>query len=151
MRARYIGGGSDLERLDRQHVFLSAVIRQASSNGLLTNPVKLYDVLSQVAKALTVDAGLSGDGLKQFLLSLQRLKPSAVRFYTVPNAPRGDNENVVWVQKSATPLWRAMIDDTAYAPKSSASSSSAAPTASTGSAAPRPATAGSAADTRCLT
>lgn len=153
VRARYIGGGSDLERLDRQHVFLSAVIRQASSSGLLTNPVKLYDVLSQVAKALTVDAGLSGDGLKQFLLSLQGLKPSAVRFYTVPNAPRGDNENVVWVQKSATPMWRAMIDDTAYPPKASASSasSSAAPTTSAGSATPRPSTVGSAADTRCLT
>ncbi len=115
----------------------------------LTNPVTLYDVLSQVAKALTVDAGLSGDGLKQFLLSLQGLTPSAVRFYTVPNAPRGDNENVVWVQKSAKPLWRAMIDDTAYPPRSSAATAAPTPSASA-SVTPRPSAAGSAADTRCL-
>jgi LCP family protein required for cell wall assembly len=153
VRARYIGNGSDLERLDRQHKFLAAVIREASSTGLLTSPVKLFDVLSEVAKALTVDAGLSGDGLQQFLLSLQGLKPSDVRFYTVPVEARpGDRANVVWVSKDANKMWKAMLQDTAYPPKTS----NPKPTA-TGKASPSPsptksasATTGSAADTACL-
>ena len=152
VRARYIGGGSDLERLDRQHKFLAALFRQASSSQLLTNPVRLYDVLSAVATSLTVDAGLSGDGLKQFLLSMQGLKPSQVAFYTVPNAPRGDNENVVWVRKDTDRMWKAMINDTPYAPKAATPSRSAsASTAASSSASPKPATKGTAADTSCLT
>lgn len=117
VRARYIGvARSDLERLDRQHKFLAAMVRQASSAGLLTNPVQLFDVLSQVAKSMTVDAGLSGDHLKQFLLSLQGLKPSDIKFFTVPVAPRGDGANVVWVQKEAKKIWAAMAGDSSYPP-----------------------------------
>ncbi len=63
MRARYIGTGSDLDRLDRQHRFLSAVIREATSSGLLTDPARLSKVLTAVARSMTVDAGLSGDSL----------------------------------------------------------------------------------------
>lgn len=150
VRARYIGDGSDLERLDRQHKFLAAVIRQASSSGLLTNPVRLFNVLSQVAKALTVDAGLSGDGLQQFLLSLQGLKPSDVRFYTVPVAARpGDRANVIWVEEDANKMWKAMIRDTAYPRKPTPSatsriSPSPSPTKSAAAAT------GTAADTTCL-
>jgi LCP family protein required for cell wall assembly len=152
MRARYIGQGTDLERLDRQHKFLAAVIRQASSSGLLTDPVRLYNVLSEVAKALTVDPGLSGDGLQQFLLSVQGLKPSDVRFYTVPTVPRGDRANVIWVDKDANKMWKAMIKDTAYPPKTSKPSP-----AGTSKTSPSPsptksssAAAGTAADTTCL-
>ena len=119
VRARYIGNGSDLDRINRQHKFLAAVIRQASAAGLLTNPVRLYNVLSEAAKSMTVDAGLSGDGLQQFLLSLQGLGPSEVRFYTVPVVPRGDGANVIWVRRDADTMWAAMTNDTAYPPVTS--------------------------------
>lgn len=152
MRARYIGQGTDLERLDRQHKFLAAVIRQTTSSGLLTDPVRLYNLLSEVAKALTVDPGLSGDGLQQFLLSVQALKPSDVRFYTVPTVARGDGANLLWVDGDADKLWKAMIKDTAYPPKTGKPSPSA---TSKTSPSPSPtkvvsATTGTAADTTCL-
>ena len=118
-RARYIGNGTDLERIVRQHKLLAAVIRQASSSGLLTDPVRLYNVLSEVAKATTVDPGLSGDGLQQFLLSVEGLKPSDVRFYTVPTVARVDGANLIWVDKDANKMWKAMIKDTAYPAKTS--------------------------------
>ena len=114
VRARHIGDGSDLERIDRQHKFMSAMIREAATAGLLTDPLKLYDVLSSVARSLTVDAGLTGDGLKSFLLSLQGLKPADVMFSTVPNVPRGDGANVVWVAKGAAAIWSAMTHDRPY-------------------------------------
>lgn len=152
MRARYIGQGTDLERLDRQHKFLAAVVRQTSSSGLLTDPVRLYNVLSEVAKALTVDPGLSGDRLQQFLLSVQGLKPSDIRFYTVPTVARGDGANLLWVDKEADRMWKAMTNDTAYPAKvrkptpaaTRAVSPSTKPTKSAS------ATTGTAADTTCL-
>jgi len=125
VRARHIGDGSDLSRIDRQHQFLSAVIRQATSSGLITDPVKLYDVLSKVAQSLTVDTGLSGDSLQEFLLSLQGLKPSAIHFYTVPNASRSDHATVTWVRSGANPMWNAMINDTPYPPRAKGTSSAA--------------------------
>ena len=136
VRARHIGDGSDLSRIDRQHQFMSAVIRQATSAGLITDPVKLYDVLSKVAQSLTVDAGLTGDALQEFLLSLQGLKPSAIRFYTVPNVGRSDHATVEWVRPAAQLMWAAMIKDTAYPAKSKATASSSAGTTSTKSASP---------------
>ena len=157
VRARYIGDGSDLSRLDRQHKFLSAVIRQATTEDLLTNPVRLYDVLTQIAKAMTVDPGLSGDGLQEFLLSLKGLKPGDVRFYTVPVAPRGDGANVIWVTKDANKMWKAMIKDTAYPPHASKPSAIATAATATSRPSASPSTnpgsasvAGTAADTTCL-
>lgn len=116
VRARYIGDGSDITRLDRQHKFLSAAIREASSSGLLTDPGRLYAVLSAIAGSMTVDAGLSGENLRQFLISLDGISPDSVRFYTVPIVPRGDGANVLW-GKGANAMWKAMINDTSYPPK----------------------------------
>jgi LCP family protein required for cell wall assembly len=152
VRARYIGGGSDLERLQRQHAFVGAVIRQATSAGLLANPVRLLDVLTQAARSLTVDPGLSGDRLKSFLLSLEGLKPGDVRFYTVPVVPRNDGANVLWVEKDAQKMWTAMTKDTAYPPRS-ASTSKPKPSTSGPTAPPQPSAsgpAGSAADATCI-
>ena len=117
VRARHIGDGSDLARINRQHKFISSIIRSASSSGLLSSPVKLFQVLSAVTGSLTVDAGLSGDSLKTFLISLQGMSPAAIKFYTVPNTPRNDHENVLWKTADADLMWNAMINDTAYPPK----------------------------------
>jgi LCP family protein required for cell wall assembly len=117
VRARHIGDGSDLSRITRQQKFMSAMVRSVNSAGLLTDPVKLYQVLSAVAGSLTVDSGLSGDALKTFLLSMQGMTPSEIKFYTVPNKSRGDKQNVVWVKPGADAMFAAMKDDTQYPTK----------------------------------
>jgi LCP family protein required for cell wall assembly len=151
VRARHIGDGSDLSRIDRQHQFMSAVIRQATNSGLVTDPLKLYDVLAKVAQSLTVDSGLSGDSLKTFLLSLGGLKPAAIRFYTVPNVGRSDHATVTWVQSGAKAMWSAMIHDTPYpamTPRpTSTSTSTPKPTPSSS---PVGSHASTAADTSCI-
>jgi LCP family protein required for cell wall assembly len=151
VRARHIGNGSDLSRIDRQHQFMSAVIRQATSSGLVTDPLKLYDVLAKVAQSLTVDPGLSGDSLKTFLLSLGGLKPAAIRFYTVPNVGRSDHATVSWVQSGAKAMWSAMIHDTPYpaaAPKPTGTSTST--PKPTPSASPLGSNGSTAADASCI-
>ena len=126
VRARHIPGtgGSDLERIDRQQLFLHDLIQQASDSHLATDPLRLYGVLSKVAGALTVDRGLSGDGLKTFVLSMASIKPSDVSFYTVPWKPHPDGEDVLWITSKADLMWNAMIHDTAYPPAASDSSGS---------------------------
>jgi LCP family protein required for cell wall assembly len=114
-----IGDGSDTSRIDRQQVFMSSVVRTATSAGVLTDPLKLYDVLDSVTKSLTVDKALgSVDALKSLALSLQGLSPRTIKFMTVPWVPRGDGENVVWEQSKADKIWQAFRDDTQYPAKS---------------------------------
>jgi len=115
-----IGDGSDTSRIDRQQVFMSSVVRTATSAGVLTDPLKLYDVLDSVTKSLTVDKALgSVDALKSLALSLQGLSPRAIKFMTVPWVPRGDGENVVWEASKADKIWQAFRDDTPYPAKTS--------------------------------
>ncbi len=111
-----LGDGSDISRIDRQQVFLSSVVRTATSAGLLTNPVKLFSVLNSVTESLTVDKALgSVDALKDLALSMQGLSPKSVKFMTVPWTGRGDGENVVWTS-SADKIWTAFKNDTPYPP-----------------------------------
>ena len=117
VRARNLDPTADIGRVDRQHYFLSALIRTVEGQNLFTNPFKLDSVLSAVTSSLTVDAGLSGDKLKDFVLSLQGLSPSKVAFYTVPTVARGDGENLLWVPAKAELMWQAMIHDTTYPPR----------------------------------
>lgn len=111
-----LGDGSDISRIDRQQVFLSSVVRTATQAGLLTNPVKLYQVLNSVTESLTVDKALgSVDALKDLALSMQGLSPKNVKFMTVPWTARGDGENVVWTS-AADKIWTAFKNDTPYPP-----------------------------------
>jgi LCP family protein required for cell wall assembly len=113
-----IGDGSDIGREDRQQVFMSSVVRTATGRGVLTNPVRLYEVLDAITKSLTVDPGLGTlDDLKNFAASLSGMTPKMVKFTTVPWVPKGDNQNVLWSSK-ADRIWQAFRRDTPYPPAS---------------------------------
>lgn len=111
VRSRNLDATADVGRMNRQHAFISSIIRSATSSGLLTDPPRLYQVLSAVTSSLTVDAGLSGDNLKDFVLSLQGLSPSHITFTTVPNKSRGDNANLLWITDQSDAIWAAMKAD----------------------------------------
>lgn len=125
VRARNLNGGDDRDRIHRQQQFLSSIIRTASESGLLTDPPKLIEVLNAIAGSLTVDPGLSGDGLNEFLLSIAGMKPGEIHFYSVPTKGAPDGSSLLWLTDEADQMWRAMKDDTAYPP----ASTGAAPTA----------------------
>src|SRR4051795_5719184 len=58
VRARYaVGDGSDLGRIKNQQVFISALIRKATSTRLLFNPLKLYHFLDAATKSIRTDPG----------------------------------------------------------------------------------------------
>ncbi len=87
VRAREsLGDGSDLGRIKRQQMFLGAVLRQAMTGSMLTNPARLTSFLDAATKAITVDKGTSFGDLKTLATSMQGLDPKRVTFYTAPIA-----------------------------------------------------------------
>ena len=115
-----LGDGSDISRIDRQQVFLSSLIRQVQSKSLLTDLPTLYSVLDSVTQSLTTDTALGNlDALKNLAVSLQGVTPSKVKFVTVPWILRPDGATIDWNVAKADPIWRSMIDDTAYPPGAS--------------------------------
>ena len=120
-----LGDGSDISRINRQQVFMSSLIRTATSKNVVTDLPKLYSVLNAVSSSLTLDTGLGTvDELQTFASSLQGLTPAKIAFMTVPWVPRGDNENVLWDKAKADPIWQSMRQDTTYPPQAAHSSSS---------------------------
>jgi len=120
VRARYaVGDGSDLSRIKNQQVFISAVIRKATSNGLLFNPIKLYHFLDAATKSIRTDRGFGLPQLKKLAGELHGLKPGKVVLLTVPlSNPDGhvliggvEASVVFWDNQRANALWHALRVD----------------------------------------
>jgi hypothetical protein len=130
MRARYaLDGGGDLPRIKRQQEFMAAMLRKATSTGLLTNPFKLQHFLDAAASSLTTDGFRLGT-MKKLADALRSAGAGSVRLLTVPNLtsypgmPYGDVE---WDPTKAPALWKAIRDDTPI-PGTPASKTTATPT-----------------------
>jgi LCP family protein required for cell wall assembly len=113
VRARKtLSDGSDLSRIKRQQAFLSAMIREASSTGLLLNPVRLYSTLNAATSGLTTDPSLAEmDILRDLALSVRGMAPRDIAFLTMPWVERGDGENVLVDEAAAAPIWQSIADD----------------------------------------
>lgn len=83
VRERHVGLGSDLQRIQRQQFFLAAAAQKIKHSGILTDPLKLYGLVHDVAGALTTDIS-SPTTLLAIANSLKSLSIRALRFITVP-------------------------------------------------------------------
>jgi LCP family protein required for cell wall assembly len=84
VRARHFDPTQDLGRIRRQQQFLGAMLRRATSLGILARPDKLYRFLDTVAKSLTVDDKLSFNDMKALAGKLRGLDPAKIVFVTAP-------------------------------------------------------------------
>lgn len=116
VRARYsIGNGSDLQRITRQQVFMSALVDRVKSK--LLNPLAVYQFLDAATKSITVDRQLGGiHGLYDLAMSVKRLPPSKVTFFTLPTYPRyyvvpSDTADVLWTQPQDSLIFQAFRND----------------------------------------
>ncbi len=108
-----IGTGSDLQRIQRDDFLLAQVLKGVVHSGLLSNPVKLIQVVSGTASTITTDNGLTQSGMLQTAESLRGVSGKAVQLITAPNAPYPADPN--WVEFSqplAHRLFRAIAHDT---------------------------------------
>jgi LCP family protein required for cell wall assembly len=101
-----IGDGSDLERIQRQQIFLAAALQKMKQTNLLGD----YKVLADAAHAVTTDLDLTE--MLGIANSMRGLSTGSVRFLSVPvglYAP--DPNRVVWQQPQAGVLFSAVAHD----------------------------------------
>ncbi len=113
VRARKVIGDqqSDLARIHRQQVVLSAILRQVASAGTLLNPAKLDNFLQAFTKN-TFNANIKLNDLVTLADSLGDLNPDRVTFYTVPTAPDPtDSDSLVLDQTKAPAVFAALRTD----------------------------------------
>lgn len=113
VRARKaLSDGSDISRIARQHEFLLAASQAADTKGLLTDPLKLYQVLDVATQSVVTDPELgSVEALLQLARELEAISPERISFLTVPWYPRGDGENVLVNEAEADLVWERLKRD----------------------------------------
>ena len=109
VRARDVIGDSesDLARIRRQQVVLSAILRQVTQAGTLLNPGKLDNFLQAFAKN-TFTQNVKVDDLVTLAGSLGSLDPAHVTFYTLPTVPSTTVDGALNVDETKAP---AIFDD----------------------------------------
>jgi LCP family protein required for cell wall assembly len=84
VRTREFDGMGDLGRMQRQQAFMSAVLRKATSAGVLLNPVTMASFINSSLSAVTTDSGLTSSDLIALAKQMKSLSTSSVRTLTVP-------------------------------------------------------------------
>ncbi|MGH3815030.1 MAG: LCP family protein [Pseudonocardiaceae bacterium] len=115
VRARHIVGDptSDYGRIARQQRFLSGLLRQVLSPGVLLNPTKLHALITAVA-ANTVGSNVDSSALLTLAQSMKGLDPANVTFVTVPTTGTANKHGNEELRKRDTAaLFRAIIDGAA--------------------------------------
>ncbi|WP_246530980.1 LCP family protein [Streptomyces bathyalis] len=116
VRARHLGNGSDLSRMDRQQHFLAAVLEKATDSGVLMNPVKLRKVASTVLDSVRADGGLGSAEMLELGRALRRFNSDSSEFVSVPvqdadhRVPKLGS-TVKWDRRKADKLFAALRDD----------------------------------------
>lgn len=101
VRTRVFDGLGDLGRMKRQQEFAGAMLRKATSAGVLLNPVKMVDFINSALDSVVTDEGLSQGDLLTLGKQLRNLSVSNVRTLTIPLKYYNYNKNGV----SAAVLW----------------------------------------------
>ena len=105
VRARDVIGDtlSDLARIRRQQVVLSAILRQVTQAGTLLNPTKLDNFLQAFTKN-TFTQNVKVEDLVTLAGSLGSLDPTHVTFYTLPTVPSTTVDGALDVDRTKAPI-----------------------------------------------
>ncbi|MFG2002183.1 LCP family protein [Spirillospora sp. NPDC048911] len=87
VRARHgLGDGSDLDRIERQQLFMASMLRRAQELGIGDAP-KLAAFVKAATGSITSTGPLDMTVLRELARSVERTGPDAARFSTVPVRP----------------------------------------------------------------
>ena len=112
VRLRYIGSGSDLDRIVRQQNFAASLVNKVVSKGTLARFDRVFRFLNAATKSLTVSKGLDDPKkLAGLGMSLNEVGLDQVQFLTVPNQPAAENPNRVEWSPEAETLWKKIAKD----------------------------------------
>jgi LCP family protein required for cell wall assembly len=115
-RVRYIGDGSDLQRIQRDQYLMAAVLQGIEHSGLLGSPAKMYRVITDITRnhLVATDTGLTPGRLLSIGEDMHGLPAGAVHFIEAPTAPY-PGDPTAWVefaQPQAKRLFSAIAHDT---------------------------------------
>ena len=115
-RVRYIGAGSDLQRIRRDQFLMASLVQGIERSRMLHSPTQLLSVINDVARHryIATDTGLTPGRLFTIADELRSIKPGSVQFIEVPTQPYpGDPQAwVEWAQPQAARLFKAIARDT---------------------------------------
>ncbi len=113
VRARHVDGGdgTDPARIERQHLFMGALVRKVMSSDVLASPLATGRFLDAVTSSLTVSAELADPGtILGLAWSLRELGPTDLTFMTVPWAYADGGRYVAWTD-AADDVWARLLTD----------------------------------------
>ncbi|MFC6154166.1 LCP family protein [Nocardioides yefusunii] len=114
VRLRYIGSGSDLDRITRQQTFVASLVNKVVSKGTLARFDKVYKFANATTKSLMISEGLADlKELAKFGLSLNSVGLHQIQFLTVPNGAWDQNPNRVAWKPEAQEMWDKIAHDEA--------------------------------------
>jgi LCP family protein required for cell wall assembly len=118
VRTREFDGMGDIGRMQRQQAFMSAVLRKATSAGVLLNPVTMASFINSALSAVTTDSELKHSDLIALAKQMKSLSTSSVRTLTVPLSDlnyysNGVTSAVLWDPVLAPQLWTRLREDQA--------------------------------------
>ncbi|MGW8456509.1 LCP family protein [Streptomyces niveus] len=121
VRSRYLDGSSDLGRMQRQQRFMAALINQATSSGVLLNPVKLRGVTSTMLDSVRADKGFGTEEMLALGKAMRDFTPASSEFTSVPVAERGFpvkgiGSTLKWDPEKSRKLFRALREDKPLTP-----------------------------------
>ena len=122
VRTRDFDGRGDIGRMERQQQFVSAVLRKATSTGVLLNPIKLANFYNATISTVKMDEGVDKNDLLTLAKQMRNLSSGNIRTLTVPlSDPNGRvpgvGSVVVWDEVLAAELWTRIRDDAALVDK----------------------------------
>lgn len=96
VRSRHgVGDGSDLGRISNQQLFLSSLLRAATSAGVLTNPLTLYTLAKAATSNLTLSDTLDSPTIVSIGLALKSVSLSDFVFLQYPSMTDPNDPNRV--------------------------------------------------------
>jgi len=115
-RQRYGLPGGDFDRVKRQQNWIRAMVAKTKNDGLISNPVRLTNLLTVVSRSVSVDDSLGINEMRAIAESLDGLATNDITFLTAPNAGTGtsaDGQSIVLLDRAAfDPLVAAIAQDT---------------------------------------
>jgi LCP family protein required for cell wall assembly len=122
VRTRQFDGLGDLGRMKRQQEFAGAMLRKATSAGVLLNPVKMVDFIGSALDSVVTDEDLNQNDLLTLGKQLRNLSASNVRTLTIPlkyynYSKNGVSAAVLWDPVLAPELFERIKNDEALLDK----------------------------------
>ncbi|MEU4229297.1 LCP family protein [Nonomuraea sp. NPDC026600] len=101
LRLRRYGDGSDIQRIKRQQVLMTSMLKKAQQR--LKDPAALRDFLTTAGKSIKTDAEFDLDTMLGIAGTMEKSK---LRFVIVPWTPDPNDQNrIVWSQPDADQLF----------------------------------------------